>query len=154
MKKKIFVTVGSTYPFDRLIKEIDTLGKNKSYEIFAQIGETKFKPKNIEFEEFLEYEEIQNKINWADIVISHAGVGTIIDCISKNKKLILSPRLKKYKEAIDDHQVEIAKAFEKKYKIKYTLNEKNIVNLLNSTKKFIRNKKQNVLVNSIKELMK
>lgn len=154
MKKKIFVTVGSTYPFDRLIKEIDTLGENKSYDIFAQIGESKLKPENIKFKKFLEYEEIQKKINWADIIISHAGVGTIIDCLSKSKKLILFPRLKKYGEAIDDHQIEIAKAFEKKYKIKYALNEKDIIDKLNLTKKYIRNKKQNHLINSIKELMK
>lgn len=154
MKKKIFVTVGSTYPFDRLIKEIDNLGENKNYEIFAQIGESKFEPKNIKFKRFLEYEEVQKKIKWADLVISHAGIGTIIDCLSKNKKLILFPRLKRYKEAIDDHQTEIAKAFEKKYKIKYTLNEKDIIDKLNLTKKYIRNKKQNHLINSIKELMK
>lgn len=154
MKKKIFVTVGSTYPLDRLIKEIDNLGKNKNYEIFAQIGESEFEPKNIKSKKFLEYKEIQNKIKWADLVISHAGIGTIIDCLSKSKKLILFPRLKKYNEAIDDHQIEIAKAFEKKYKIKYTLNEKDIIDKLNLTKKYIRNKKQNHLINSIKELMK
>ena len=83
MKNKIFVTVGSTYPLDRLIKEIETLNKDK-FEIFAQIGESKLNPE-LNYKKFLNYKEIQNKIKWADIVISHAGIGTILDAVGRIK---------------------------------------------------------------------
>jgi len=116
-KTKIFVTIGSTYPLDRLIKEIDKLNENKNFEIFAQIGESELIPKNIDFSKFLNHYEMQKKITWADLIISHGGVGTIIDVLSQNKQLILFPRLKKFNEAIDDHQLEICKAFNKKYEI-------------------------------------
>lgn len=141
MNIKIFVTVGSTYPLDRLIKELDKLGTNKKYEIFAQIGKSKYFPKNIKFEELLTYDQMQEKIKWADIIISHAGAGSIIDLIASGKKFILFPRLKKYDEAVDDHQIEICKAFEKKYRIKWTQNEKNISTLTNSLKPIRKNKK-------------
>ena len=61
MKTKIFVTVGSTYPLDRLIKEIDIINKNKKYEIFAQIGKSEYNPKNINYAQFLDSATIQNK---------------------------------------------------------------------------------------------
>lgn len=150
-RMKIFIITGSTYPLDRLIKEIDKIG-NK-YEIFAQIGKSNYKPKNIKFEKFLEQEIIIKKIKWSDLVIAHAGVGTIIDVLSLNKKLILFPRLKKHKEAIDDHQLEICKAFEKKFGINYTTNEKEIEKLIKSNKKIKKIRKKNKLVNEIKGLI-
>ena len=142
MKTKIFVTVGSTYSLNRLIKEIDLFDSNK-FEIFAQIGETTIHPKNIKFKKFLDYEKMIKKINWADTIITHAGVGTIIDCLAQNKKIILFPRLKTFNEAVDDHQIEICKAFEKKYGIIWTKDEKLLQTMLNSKK---------TLINPIKKL--
>jgi UDP-N-acetylglucosamine transferase subunit ALG13 len=139
-KTKIFVTVGSTYPFDRLIREVDGFGSN--FEVFAQIGESSIKPKNIKYKKILNNNQINKKIKWANIVISHAGMGSIIDLISLEKKFILLPRLKKFDEAIDDHQVEICEAFEKKYSIKWTKNEKELKKLLNGIKPFKLNKKR------------
>jgi len=46
-KTKILSLVGSTYPLDRLTKQVDELGKDKKYAIFAQIGESSYTPKNI-----------------------------------------------------------------------------------------------------------
>jgi beta-1,4-N-acetylglucosaminyltransferase len=153
MKKKIFVITGSTYPFDRLIKEIDKINKNKKYRILAQIGKSKYIPENIEFNDFLEYEDIIFRIKQSDIVITHAGVGTILDVLTQNKKLILFPRLKKYDEAIDDHQLEICKAFEEKFGINWTKNEQEIEKLINNVKIVKTNKKENKLVNEIKNLI-
>ncbi len=148
-KKKIFVMVGSTYPFDRLIKQIDSL---KGFEIFAQIGESNFVPKKIKYSKSLSYSQINKKIIWADVVISHAGVGSIIDLISLKKKFILFPRLKKYNEAVDNHQIEICNAFEKKYEIKWTQNEKELLKLLKDLKPVKINKK-NKLVKEIEKII-
>ncbi|MDD3083572.1 MAG: glycosyltransferase [Candidatus ainarchaeum sp.] len=151
MKTKIFVTVGSTYPLNRLINEIDKLS-SKEFEVFAQIGESELKPKNIKYSRILKQKKIIEKIKWCDIVISHAGVGTIIEVLNQNKKLILFPRLKKFGEAIDDHQTEICKAFGKKYEIKWTTNEKKIEKLLKNIKK-IKVKKENKLVREIEKII-
>ena len=134
MSTKIFVTVGSTYPLNRLIKEIDKIGENKSYEIFAQIGESDLILKNIAFKKFLTYMEMQSKMKWADLIISHAGAGSIIELLVLGKPFILFPRLKKFGEAVDDHQVEICKAFEKKYNIKYTTEQTKLLDLIKNKK--------------------
>lgn len=149
---KIFATVGSTYPLDRLIKELDLIGESKNYKIFAQIGESEFKPKNIEFTKFLTYKEMQAKIRWANLIISHAGAGSIIDLLTSNKKFILFPRLKKYNEAIDDHQLELCEAFEKTYNINYTTKSSKIIHLFKSIK-IKNNKNETKLIKSIKEII-
>ncbi len=153
MKTKIFVTVGSTYPFDRLIKEMDIIGKNKKYEIFAQIGESNYIPKNIAFEKILSYDKAQEKIKWADLVISHAGVGSIIDILAANKKLILFPRLKEHGEAVDNHQLEICQALQKKYKITIIFKNKDLSKCLQDNYSKPRKTNKKSLVNEIKKLI-
>lgn len=142
--------VGSTYPFDRLIKAIDSL---KGFEVFAQIGDSSLKPKNINYSKILSSHEINKKIVWSDVIISHAGVGSIIDLISLEKKFILFPRLKKFGEAVDDHQTEICEAFEKKYNVKWTTNEKELLKLLKDLRPVKINKK-NKLVKEIDKIIK
>ena len=153
MVMKIFATVGSTYPLDRLTKELDLIGENKKYKIFVQIGESKYKPRNIEFTKFLTYQEMQAKIKWADLIISHAGAGSIIDLLISKKKFVLFPRLKQYKEAIDNHQLELCEAFNKKYKIKYTLDANELPKLLEDKKLNVKIKKDSKLINEIKRLI-
>lgn len=153
MKKNIFLITGSTYPFDRLTQQIDEINKNKKYNIFAQIGESEYIPKNIKFAKFLEYEEITTQIKKSDIVITHAGVGTIIDVLAQNKKLILFPRLKKYNEAIDDHQIEICKAFENKFRINWTKDANEIEKLINKTNTIKKTKKESKLVKEITKII-
>ena len=60
---------------------------------------------------FLFPEEMKKLINQANIIITHGGVGSIITAITKGKKVIAVPRLKKYKEHVNDHQTEIVEAF-------------------------------------------
>ncbi|MDD3127507.1 MAG: glycosyltransferase [Candidatus Izemoplasmatales bacterium] len=153
MVTKIFATVGSTYPLDRLTKELDSIGENKKYKIFAQIGESEYIPKNIEFTKFLTYQEMQSKIKWADLIISHAGAGSIIDLLISKNKFVLFPRLKQYNEAVDDHQLELCEAFNKKYKIKYSTNAKELVKLLDDKKLTVKIKKDSKLTKEIKKLI-
>lgn len=109
----IFVTLGSQdKPFKRLIDEIDLLIRNKKIneEVIAQIGPTKYEGELINaFTMCNDFKTFQNYIDKADLVITHGGVGSIIDAISRGKKVIAIPRLKKYKESANDHQEQIIK---------------------------------------------
>ena len=110
----IFVCVGSRkYPFDRLFVKLDKMcetGQIKE-EIFAQIGTSTFKPKRFKYKEFLSPEEFQEKINEADIVITHGASGSIMKALNAGKKVIAVTRLKKYGEHINDHQIQNNEAF-------------------------------------------
>ena len=47
----------------------------------------------------------------ADLVITHAGTGAIIGAVKQGKKVIAVPRLAKYGEHVDDHQLQIVEQF-------------------------------------------
>lgn len=102
-------------PFDRILKEVSKL-KKEGYikdRIVAQTGHTKFEDDNIECFDFVSKKEVEELIDEARIVIAHGGVGIITECLSMNKKVIVVPRLKKYKEHTNDHQLQIVKEFAK-----------------------------------------
>ncbi|WP_291652534.1 PssE/Cps14G family polysaccharide biosynthesis glycosyltransferase [Clostridium sp.] len=112
----IFVTLGSQkFQFNRLLKEIDRLVSEKKIteEVFAQIGYSNYIPINYKYKKFLDRDEFENIMSHADKVITHGGTGAIIGAIKQEKKVIAVPRLQKYGEHVDDHQIEIVNQFEK-----------------------------------------
>ena len=113
-EKMIFVTVGSQkFQFDRLLRSIDeqiASGKIKD-EIFAQIGFSTYRPKHYKFENFLDREEFEKKVLESEIVITHGGTGAIVGTLKKGKKVIAVPRLAKYGEHVDDHQLQLIGQF-------------------------------------------
>lgn len=110
----IFVTVGGRpYPFDRLFRKLDELVANGTIKerIFAQIGTSKYIPSNYNYTDFVTQEEFAQRINESSIVISHGASGSIMKALSAKKKVIAVTRLEKYGEHIDNHQIQINKAF-------------------------------------------
>ena len=110
----IFLTVGTQFPFDRLVKAVDeTVSKNGLDEqIFAQVGTTTYRPRNFESVSSLEKSLFDKHFSEADSIISHAGMGTITMALESGKPLLVMPRLSKYGEVVNDHQLAIAKKFE------------------------------------------
>ncbi|MRJ46909.1 PssE/Cps14G family polysaccharide biosynthesis glycosyltransferase [Fundicoccus ignavus] len=120
----IFVCVGSReYQFDRLLKEMDNiLERTKLPEsVFAQIGQSTYLPQNFEFERFLSQDEFEKYQNEAKLIISHGGTGALVGALKKNKKVIAVPRLAKFGEHIDDHQLQVSGVLSKeKYLVTVT----------------------------------
>lgn len=108
----IFVTVGNhNQGFDRLIKKMDEIAGKTDEQVIMQIGYTTYKPVNAEYFSFLEsFEEILRLNREARVVVSHAGAGSIVTALKEKTPVIVVPRLKKYDEHMNDHQLEIAKA--------------------------------------------
>lgn len=111
----IFVTVGTQLNnFDRLFKYIDRLDIKEK--IVVQRGNSRyiFKNKNIISQSFFSYDEMEKLMKESDIIITHAGPGTIFKALELNKKLIVVPRLKRYHEIVaKDHQHEFCKYLKK-----------------------------------------
>lgn len=95
---KIFVTVGTT-PFEKLIREASLID---SAEIILQVAESNFQSQNCKIIKFTK--NINDYYMWADVVICHAGAGTIYKLLEMNKLIIVVPNL----DRIDQHQNEIA----------------------------------------------
>ena len=110
----IFVTLGSQkFQFNRLLKKIDELVAKGviTDRVFVQTGASDYKPKNYEYKDFLDREEFAKIMSECDIVITHGGTGAIIGAVKKGKKVIAVPRLAKYGEHVEDHQLQIIEQF-------------------------------------------
>ena len=154
----IFITLGSQkFQFNRLLKSVDELIEGGlDEEVFAQIGYSNYKPKNYKYKEFIDREEFSEVINCSDIVITHGGTGAIIGAVKKRKKVIAVPRLAKYGEHVDDHQLQLVSQFreldliyscedgdlksaiETVKKTKYKEYESNTQTIMNSLEEFIK----------------
>jgi UDP-N-acetylglucosamine transferase subunit ALG13 len=125
----ILVTVGTEkFQFNRLIRAVDEYcGLNKR-QAFIQTGSSSYKPNNCEWSKFLNYREMQEMINAASVIVAHAGAGTLLSCISNKKVPLVAPRLSRFGEHVDDHQVDFA----------YLMEEKGLAQVINPEDIFTR----------------
>ena len=110
----IFVTLGSQkFQFNRLLIEIDRLVEEGKIteEVFAQTGYSDYEPQNYKYKNFLDRDEFSAVMSKCDKVITHGGTGAIIGAVKKGKKVIAVPRLSKYGEHVDNHQLQIINQF-------------------------------------------
>lgn len=108
------MTVGSrNYQFNRLFKKLDELFEQGILEgeFFAQIGTSTYMPKHYEYKDFISQEEFLERVQWADLVVSHGASGSIMKALNAGKKVLAVTRLEKYNEHINDHQIQNNEAF-------------------------------------------
>ena len=119
MLNMIFVILGTQdKKFPRLLeaiqKKIDEGKIDEKEEIIVQAGSTKFESKNMKIIDYMSVKDFEDLIDKADIIICHAGVGTILTALKKGKKIIAAARLKMYYEHVNDHQLQILENFSQK----------------------------------------
>lgn len=104
------VTLGTQHQeFTRLLDYIEN--SNLKGEIIVQAGYTKYESKRMKIFDFISYDEMEKYIDKCDLVITHAGTGSIVMPLKKGKKVIACARLSKFGEHVDDHQVELVDVF-------------------------------------------
>lgn len=133
----IFVTLGSQkFQFNRLLKELDRLvAENKIQDkLFAQIGYSDYKPQHHEYKDFLDRDEFKKIMGECDTVIAHGGTGAIITAVKQGKKVIAIPRLAKYGEHVDDHQIQLVDEFKELNLIEPVYDEKDLERAINEIK--------------------
>jgi UDP-N-acetylglucosamine transferase subunit ALG13 len=99
----IFVTLGVSEPFDRLLEALDSLRVEE--ELVVQHGASTVRPAGATFVDFLPYEALVEHVRRARAVVSHAGVGTVMTALLNGKRPVVMPRLHRLGEAVDDHQL-------------------------------------------------
>lgn len=111
----IFVTLGTQkFQMNRLVKAVDEIAPDFGEDFFIQTGSSTYQPKNCEHKDFIDVNAYNQKISECSVLVTHAGVGTIISGLSKGKPVVVVPRANKYGEHVDDHQCQIADAFSSK----------------------------------------
>lgn len=126
-------------PFTRALDMVETAIKNGTIKekVIAQIGHTKYKSKDIELRDWIDKVEISKLMEECTLLIAHGGVGTIIDGLNHKKPVIVIPRLKKYGEHTNDHQLQITSFCEQEGYCLACYDDTNIETLLKKAKKFI-----------------
>jgi len=96
--------------FSRMLDAVAQLETDE--DIVVQAGHTPFSHEKMTVFDFLPSEELEILSNKATYIITHAGAGSMLGAI-KNKKLVLAvPRLAKYNEHVDNHQLQLATKLE------------------------------------------
>ena len=109
----IFVTVGSQKQnFNRLFDYINELHLKEKIIVQKGSSDYLFNDK-IECYDYLSLDEMDRVLKKANLIITHGGGGTIFKALELDKKIIVVPRLAKYKEHINNHQLELAEFLEK-----------------------------------------
>ncbi|WP_300599207.1 glycosyltransferase [Niabella sp.] len=127
----ILVTTGTQEPFDRLIKAIDEMAPRlNGQQIIAQCTTSQYKVKNIELTGMLPPKEFDTLMDQADLIVGHAGMGTIISALVRRKPLLVMPRLLRLKEHRNDHQMATAKKMAAMGYVEVAFDEKELVQQL------------------------
>jgi beta-1,4-N-acetylglucosaminyltransferase len=111
----IFATVGSTqFRFDRLVQALEQL---PSDELFVQHGPVSPPAGAARSTAFMPFPEVVESMERADVVVCHAGAGSILCALRVGHVPVVVPRLKRFGETVDDHQVELASALAREGKV-------------------------------------
>lgn len=110
----IFVTVGNAVQsFRRLIEAVDRIARSDAlagHEIIVQSGNSSnAHVDHCILEPFLPLNRFLELIDRANIVICHAGNGTLMHVLRAGKIPVVMPRLKQFNEHVDDHQLDLVK---------------------------------------------
>jgi len=126
----IVATVGTQLPFFRLIKALDAIARENSFEIVAQTFENCPDAEAIDQRPFLSPDEFESLASRADLIVGHAGIGTIISAERLGKPLVLFPRRASLGEHRNEHQLATVKAMSQRKGIHIAWDEAQLGQLL------------------------
>ncbi len=111
----IFVIVGTHHdPFPRLINGLSALPPD---DLVVQYGHSPAPRAAAEVIDFLPFADMVERIRAADVVVTHAGVGSILLCLRNGRTPLVVPRRRRHGEHVDDHQVELTEALAERAKV-------------------------------------
>jgi UDP-N-acetylglucosamine transferase subunit ALG13 len=104
----IFITVGTSHvPFDRLVRAVDLIAGAEP--VIVQHGASQVRPVRATLVDFLPFDEVMEHMRFARVVVTHAGVGSVMAALSAGKRPLVVPRRRSFRETSDDHQLEFAR---------------------------------------------
>jgi len=152
----IFVTVGThTQSFDRLLQEVDRLVGERAIKekVVGQIGNSAYEPRNFRWFRFTSFEKLDKLYSGADVLVTHGGAGSILNGLDRGKPVVSVPRLKKFDEHVNDHQMDLVKFLEKKNKIIAVYDVRNLRKAISAAKKRGKLRTQNRVCDEIEKFL-
>jgi UDP-N-acetylglucosamine transferase subunit ALG13 len=101
----IIVTVGMQLGFDRLIEAMDALAPQLGMPVIAQTGKGSYRPRNMEARIKIAPAEFETLVEQSRLIVSHAGIGTVLTAARCARPIVLMPRRADLGEHRNDHQL-------------------------------------------------
>jgi len=118
-------------PFDRLVRTVDAWADScERNDVFAQIGPSEYQPRRIEWTKFLDPRSFRSRVKEADLLIAHAGMGSIITAMEIGKPILVMPRRGDLQETRNDHQIATAQHLRGRAGVDVAMDEEELQALL------------------------
>ncbi len=109
----IFITVGTQLAFDRMVSAVDRWASGRpGVQAFAQVGPARDLPQHIPHADFLPPSRAQALMRQADLIVAHAGMGSVLTALELRKPIVIMPRQAALGEHRNDHQLATARWLE------------------------------------------
>lgn len=113
LRRAVVVVGTERYPFSRALAGV-AQALPGSVEVLYQTGHTPPPDSSAAYQQWLPLDELLRSLEQADVVVTHAGVGTVLTALRLGKHPVVIPRLSELGEHVDDHQVQLARMLEAK----------------------------------------
>ncbi len=102
----VFVTVGAQMPFDRMVGIVNRwASEHPDADVLAQIGDSESPPSSVPSERILSPQEFDKRFAEADVVVAHAGTGTVLKALDQQTPIIVMARRASLGEHRNEHQL-------------------------------------------------
>jgi len=127
----ILVTVGTQLPFSRFVSILDKWNEKNQEKVIAQIGVDTGVYRFLEVVDFISINDFEKVILDTSVIVSHAGMGSILTALKYKKPIILFPRDASLLEHRNNHQQATIKSFKDTPGVYAAFNENELIDLLN-----------------------
>lgn len=108
----IVALVGTNpYSFDRMVRPLDEAAGRNGWDVFVQLGHTRYEPRHCKFERFLDRGRLLGLIEEAELLVTQGGFGSIREALQFTKPIVAVPRKPQLNES-QDHQEELVRELE------------------------------------------
>ncbi len=111
----VYCTLGTMHlDFLRLITAVDAFARDSGERVIVQRGLSPTVPEHCEHFAFRSREEVLALQREARVIVAHAGIGSVIDALETGRPLIVVPRMKRLGEHTTEHQMDLARAVQRR----------------------------------------
>jgi UDP-N-acetylglucosamine transferase subunit ALG13 len=123
----IFASVGSQLPFPRMMQVVDQwAARNAATRVLAQVGDDEGEYVHCEVCKSMTAKQYAEAVRSAKVVVSHAGMGTVLTALQCGTPIIVTPRRGSLHEARGEHQLATAKWLEKTGSVSVATDEEHL----------------------------
>lgn len=127
----IFITVGTQLAFDRMVSAVDRWAAARpGVDVFAQVGPAQQLPRHIQHADFLTPAHANSLMREADLIVAHAGMGTVLTALELRKPIVIMPRLASLGEHRNEHQMATARWLQGRPGVHIAWDEAGLLSLL------------------------